>query len=102
MRTLARSDMKAFVAAKAAELAPVTVKTVFAVLRALMAAAVDDGVIPVNPCSRVPLPKPEPRVLVPLEPAAVLALADAISPRLRAAVALGAGAGLRIGEGDRA
>jgi hypothetical protein len=41
---------------------------VFAAMRALMAAAVDGGVIPVNPCTRVPLPKSSPRVLVPLEP----------------------------------
>jgi len=98
MRSLARSDMKAFVAAKSAELAASTVETVFAVLRALMAAAVDDGVIAVNPCSRVSLPKAAARVLEPLAPAAVLALAAAIMPRYRVGVALGAGAGLRFGE----
>jgi integrase len=98
IRSLSRSDMKAAVSALAAGLAPATVETVFAVMRSMMAAAVDDGVIPVNPCSRVPLPKASPRVLEPLEPAAVLALADAISPRLRVAVPLAAGAGFRFGE----
>ena len=98
MRTLGRGGGKAFVAAKSAELAPATVETVYAVLRALGSAAVDDGVIPVNPFARVPLPKRSPRVLAPLEPAAVLALADVISPRLRVAVALAAGIGLRFGE----
>ncbi len=90
--------MKSAVAALTRRLAPSTVETVFAVMRALMTAAVDDGVIPVNPCTRVPLPKASPRVLVPLEPAAVLELADVIPPRYRVGVALAAGAGLRFGE----
>ena len=98
MRSLSRSDMKAFVAAKAAGLAPSTVETVFAVLRALMSAAVDDGVVPVNPCSRVPLPKGTPRVLEPLAPEAVAGLASSITPRYRVGVVLAAGAGLRFGE----
>jgi integrase len=98
MRSLARSDMKAAVAALSATLAPSTVETVYAVMRAMMAAAVDDNVIPVSPCTRVPLPRVSPRVLVPLDPAAVLELAAAIAPRYRVAVALGAGAGLRFGE----
>jgi integrase len=98
MRTLARSDMKAFVAAKSAELAPATVETVFAVLRALMSAAVDDGVIPANPCTRVPLPAVAPREVEPLPAAAVLALEAALPGRYRVMVPLGAGAGLRFGE----
>jgi hypothetical protein len=81
------------VTAKSAELAPATVETVYAVLRALGNAAVDDGVIPVNPFARVPLPARSPRVVEPLEPAAVLALADAIAPRLRVSIALAAGPG---------
>jgi integrase len=96
--SLEKTDIKAFVAAKTAELAPSTVETVFAVLRAMMAAAVDDGVIPVNPCSRVQLPEITPRVLVPLEPNQVLALAEAVPARYPVGVALGAGAGLRFGE----
>ena len=96
--SLEKSDVKAFVAAKSAQLAPSTVETVFAVLRAMMAAAVDDRVIAVNPCSRVPLPEITPRVLVPMEPAQVLALAEALPGRYRVGVALAAGAGLRFGE----
>ena len=98
IRSLSRSDMKAAVAALAAGLAPSTVETVFAVMRAMMAAAVDDGVIPVNPCSRVPLPRVEPREAEPLPAAAVLALADALPGRYRVSVPLAAGAGLRFGE----
>jgi integrase len=98
IRSLSRSDMKAAVAALTGSLAPATVETVFAVMRAMMAAAVDDGVIPVNPCSRVPLPRVEPREAEPLAAAAVLALADALPDRYRIAVPLAAGAGLRFGE----
>src|SRR5262249_41787289 len=83
IRSLSRSDMKAAVAALAGSLAPSTVETVFAVMRAMMTAAVDDGVIPVNPCSRVPLPRVEPREVEPLPAAAVLALADALPGRCR-------------------
>ncbi len=52
--SLQKSDIKSFVAAKAAELAPSTVETVVAVLRAMLASAVEDGVIPINPAARVP------------------------------------------------
>ena len=63
-----------------------------------MQSAVDDGLLPANPCSRVPLPRVERRVVEPLPPASVLAVADAITPRYRVAVMLAAGAGLREGE----
>jgi integrase len=95
---LGKSDVKAFVAVKARELAPSTVETAVAILRCMLAAAVEDGVIPVNPCSRVGLPQTAPRVLQPLEPDQGLALQEAIPARYRVAVALGAGAGLRFGE----
>ncbi len=95
---LGKSDVKSFVAAKAGELAPSTVETVVAILRSMLTAAVEDGVIPVNPCSRVGLPQVAPRVLQPLEPAQVLALQASLPERYRVAVSLGAGAGLRFGE----
>jgi integrase len=95
---LGKSDVKSFVAAKARELAPSTVETVVAVLRSMLAAAVEDGVIPVNPCSRIGLPQVTPRVLQPLEPVQVLALQAAMPARYRVAGSLGAGAGLRFGE----
>ncbi|MFI6496664.1 tyrosine-type recombinase/integrase [Nonomuraea typhae] len=96
--SLTRPDMKSFVALLTKTLAPSTVETVFAVIRALMHAAVDDGVIPANPCLRVPLPRVGARVVEPLPTATVLALADAITPRYRLAVWFGFGLGLRQGE----
>jgi integrase len=96
--TLRRPDMKAFVADLAKKLAPATVHTVYGVLRSIMQSAVDDELIPANPCSRVPLPRVDPRVIDPLPPESVLALMEAITPRYRVTVLLAAGAGLREGE----
>lgn len=96
---LNRSDLKAFVALLVSKgLAPSTIETVFAVVRSVMQSAVDDGFIGANPCSRVPLPRVEPRVVEPLPVSAVLALAENITPRYRLSVWLGAGLGLREGE----
>lgn len=98
--TVTRSDVQSFVTAISAKLAPATTETVYAVLRAMMQAAVDDDpqVIPVNPCTRIKLPKADKRVVEPLPAAAVMALYNAITPRYRITVALGAGLGLREGE----
>ncbi|MFG1942739.1 tyrosine-type recombinase/integrase [Nonomuraea sp. NPDC048826] len=96
--SLTRADMKAVVARLNKTLAPTTVHTVFAVLRLIMQAAADDGDIPSNPCSRVPLPRITARVVEPLPVEAVLALANAMTPRYQLAVWLGFGLGLRLGE----
>ncbi len=96
---LRRPDCTAFVAALVARpLAASTVHTVYAVLRSLMQSAVEDQLIPANPCSRVPLPRLDKRVVVPMAAAAVSALAAAMPARYELAVWLGAGAGLREGE----
>jgi integrase len=96
---LRRPDCTAFVAALAAKpLAPSTVHTVYAVLRSLMQSAVEDQLIPANPCSRVPLPRLDKRVVVPLAADAVAALAGKMPARYEVAVWLAAGAGLREGE----
>ena len=79
-------------------MAPATVGTVYAVLRLVLQAAVDDGLVPANPCARVPLPRVEQRVAEPLPVAAVVALAAAMPPRYAVTVWLAAGAGLRQGE----
>jgi len=95
---LRRPDCTAFVAALTAKLAPSTVHTVYAVLCSLMQSAVEDQLIAANPCSRVPLPRVDKRVITPLPAAAVSALAAAIRPRYEVTVWLAAGAGLREGE----
>jgi site-specific recombinase XerD len=89
---LRRPDCTAFVAALVAKrLAPSTVHTVYAVLRALMQSAVEDQLIPANPCSRVPLPRLDKRVVVPMPASSVSALAGKMPSRYELAVWLGAG-----------
>jgi integrase len=100
MGTLTRTDAQSFVSLVSSKVAPTTTETVYAVLRALMASAVDADpqVIPANPCTRVKLPKAAKRVVEPLPARAIVALHDTITPRYRVTVALGAGLGLREGE----
>ena len=60
--------------------------------------AFNPQVIPASPCTRIRLPKAERRVVEPLPAAAIAALHEAITPRYRIMVVLGAGLGLREGE----
>ncbi len=97
--TLRRPDCTAFVVALAAgPLAATTIHTVYAVLRSLMQSAVESQLIAANPCSRVPLPRLDKRVVVPPPADAVSALAGKMPARYEVAVWLAAGAGLREGE----
>lgn len=98
--TITRTDVQSFVSAISAGLAPSTTETVYAVLRAMMQAAVTDDpqVITASPCVRIRLPKAEKRVVEPRPAAAIAALHEAITPRYRIMVVLGAGLGLREGE----
>jgi integrase len=60
--------------------------------------AVEDGLIPANPASRVGTPKTERRAIRILSVEEVEALADAFDPRYRALILLGAYGGLLFGE----
>ena len=79
-------------------LAPATVQKAYQLLGKVMGAAVDAGMLAQSPCRRVPLPKVEREEMRFLTPAEVATLADAIQPRYRALVLVGAYGGLRIGE----
>jgi integrase len=98
--TITRTDAREFVKVVSAKVAPTTMQTVYAVLRAMMQHAfdADPQVIPANPCTRIKLPAKDKRVLEPMPAASVIGLADAITPRYRLAVVLAAGLGLREGE----
>ena len=80
--TITKTDVQSFVTAVSAKLAPSTTETVYAVLRAMMQAAVTDDpqVIAVNPCNRIRLPQGPKRVIEPMPADAVMALHRAISP----------------------
>jgi hypothetical protein len=79
-------------------LAPATVQKSYQLLGKVMGAAVDAGMLAQSPCRRVPLPEVEREEMRILTPAEVATLADAIAPRCRALVLVGAYGGLRIGE----
>lgn len=79
-------------------LSPQTVWAVHSLLSTIMSAAVQDGYIARNPCASTTPSKPRRAKVVPLAATEVHALMEAIQPRCRPIVALGAGCGLRLGE----
>jgi hypothetical protein len=96
LTSLRRSDVQAFVSGL--DLAPSTVATTFQHLRALLEAAVDDGLIVRNPARGVKLPARGDGEVVPPSVEQVDALYDAAPAWFRPAVVLGAGLGLRQAE----
>jgi integrase len=78
--------------------APATVVKAYQLLGRTLTAAVNADMIPRSPCRAVRLPKIEREEMRFLNPAEVARLADAIGPRYRALVLLGAYGGLRMGE----
>jgi integrase len=99
MATIRRSDVQSLVNAWASDGASAnSVANYFKVLHLIFKSAVLDGVIAKSPCVAIRRPQVEAKQVVPLTVDQVQAIADAIEPRCRAAVLLGAGCGLRLGE----
>jgi integrase len=75
-------------------------RNIYGDVRAVLSAAVDDGLLPRNPCSArsVRPPTTEHRRVVPWLPAQVHAVRAALPERYRSMVNMGAGCGLRQGE----
>ncbi|MFJ9727726.1 tyrosine-type recombinase/integrase [Streptomyces sp. NPDC101209] len=75
-------------------------RNIYGDVRAVLSAAVDDGLLPRNPCSArsVRPPSVERRRVVPWLPGQVQAVRAALPERYRAMVDSGAGCGLRQGE----
>ena len=90
--------MRAWVAELSTRRVPATVVKAHQILSKVLACAVDDGMLPSNPCARVALPRIERKEMRFLTPHEISTLADAIDPRYRAAVMLGCYGGLRAGE----
>ncbi len=80
------------------DLSPATITKAGQILSKIMRSAVEAGLIRGNPCDNVKLPRIERHEMRYLTATQVAALADAIEPRYRAVVILGAWAGLRAGE----
>jgi integrase len=79
-------------------LAPATVRTAGWTLKSLLAAAVEDRVIARSPATKMRLPRPQKRRVVPLTSTQVADLAREIHDRYRRAILIAAATGLRIGE----
>ena len=90
-------SVRTWVAELSSRRQPATVHKAVGILRKVLADAVDGGLIARNPVERVRLPRIERREMRFLTPAEVADLADAIDPRYRATVILGAYGGLRAG-----
>ena len=91
------SEVQAWVSSL--DLAPGTVRVVYGKLAAIFRAAVDDRIIASSPCSRrVQLPRPDGGQVVPMAPAQVGAMIDAVGDRSRALIVLLTGSGIRSGE----
>jgi integrase len=94
-----RSDIQAWVSGRiAAGLAPSTVRTIHCYLAAVFRSAVEDRLIPASPCSRIALPKGQPKRIEPMTTEAVERLAGEVPVRYRALIITAAGTGLRQGE----
>jgi integrase len=98
LATILPSDLKALVKRMGETLAPATVSVIYRHVSAIFKAAVNDRRIVASPCSGLSVPKPRKVKVVPLSTDRVVALADAMPDRYRAAVLLSAGTGLRLGE----
>lgn len=98
LRSLRPSDIQTWVSERSQHLAPRTVELIYRHLSSAMSDAEHDRLIGRSPCQRIRLPKATKEEVVPPTVDQVHALAEGIAPRYRAAVVLGAGAGLRLGE----
>lgn len=98
MSVVSRTAVQALVTSWASTAAARTVVMRYAFLRAMLASAVDDGVIGKSPCVRIKLPEVVKDAVVPLTVVQVRALHDAIAEPYRPAILVGAGCGLRIRE----
>jgi integrase len=99
LASLSQENVTAWVADLSARgLAPATVQKAHQLLSKSLRAAVAAGRIAKSPCHEVPLPRVEPEEMRFLNPEEVIRLAEAIHPRYKALVLLGAYGGLRLGE----
>lgn len=98
MAAVARTVVQNLVTAWTSTAKPRTVAVRYSHLRAMFAAAVDDGVIGRSPCLRIRLPEVPPETIVPLTVVQVRAIHDTIAEPFRPAILVGAGCGPRINE----
>ena len=100
LASIRRSDVQSLVNAWAADGASAGSigNAYFKALRLIFKSAVLDGLVAKSPCVAIKRPQIVTGQIVPLTVEQVMAIADEIEPRCRAAVLIGAGCGLRAGE----
>lgn len=98
MSAIRPSELQAFVTGLSADLAPGSVRTVYATVRAIFGAAVHDRVIGRDPAAGVKMPERPREQVVPLTVDQVDRLAAAMPDRYRPLVVVAAATGLRQGE----
>jgi integrase len=96
--SIRRSHVERWVKAMAVDLAPSTIRTRVNNVRAVFRAAVRDRVIPMDPSADVTLPRNRRQGAVIPTPDQVRAVIDSADPDWKLFFALGAFAGLRLGE----
>jgi integrase len=79
-------------------LAPATVEVIYQWTATVFKAAVNDRVVASSPCRGIRLPEVFETAVVPLPMETVKQLIDAVRPRYRALIVLGAGTGVRLSE----
>jgi len=99
LATIRPTDVRGFVAELAAEgLAPGSVRKVYNVLRSILRAAEESGLIGRSPCVGVSLPEAKRGKMRFLTPEEIIRLTDEVPERYRALVLLAGYGGLRFGE----
>lgn len=98
LRSLKPMDMQQWVNRLSARLAPGTVEVIYRHVAHALKDAERNRLIARTPCDAIKLPARHSKEVTPPKPEQVQALIDAIDTRYRAAVVMGAGAGLRLGE----
>jgi integrase len=98
LASLRPSEVQVWVKGLSVTLSPATVELTARTLASLYRAALRDRLVVSNPCDGLRLPEKVRQRVAPPQVEVVRALAVAMPARLRAAVTLGAGAGLRQGE----
>ncbi|PSK96407.1 integrase [Murinocardiopsis flavida] len=98
VRAVTKDDVQEVVNRWSKDRAARSVRLCFGVLSAVFQSAFDTDMIRKTPCTRIVLPELPRNRFVPLTPASVWAIANALRPDLRMMVLVGAMTGLRVGE----
>ncbi len=99
MAAITPSHVQTTVKSLSTTMAPGSVRGIYSVLASIFRTAIRDRVVANSPATPdIRLPEVAQRRVEPLTLAQVETLADAVGPRYRPLVVLGAGAGLRVGE----